>query len=136
MLDLYSRVGAALEDDHHRRPRAAGVQGGHGDLPDAGDHRAQRERYGSRHATLTAELKAYDIKVVDVFITNLGFSQLYSDAIEQKQKQVQDAQRAQARVKQIEAEARQKVAMARARRSRTSPALAVRHRPTACDVSR
>jgi prohibitin 2 len=62
---------------------------------------------------LAAELEPYDIDVVDVFITNLGFSQLYSQAIEEKQKQVQDALRAEARVKQVEAEARQKVAEAR-----------------------
>jgi len=61
---------------------------------------------------LANELKPYDIKVVDVFVTNLGFSQTYTDAIEAKQKQVQDAQRAQARVAQVEAEARQKVAEA------------------------
>lgn len=61
---------------------------------------------------LTAELKPYDISVVDVFITNLGFSETYRQAIEEKQKQVQDALRAQARVKQVEAEARQKVAEA------------------------
>ena len=61
---------------------------------------------------LANELKPYDIKVVDVFVTNLGFSQTYTDAIEAKQKQVQDAQRAQAKVAQVEAEARQKVAEA------------------------
>ena len=47
-----------------------------------------------------------------MFVTNLGFSQVYTDSIEAKQKQVQDAQRAQARVAQVEAEARQKVAEA------------------------
>lgn len=61
---------------------------------------------------LASELSPYDIKVVDVFVTNLGFSQTYTDAIEAKQKQVQDAQRAQAKVAQVEAEARQKVAEA------------------------
>lgn len=61
---------------------------------------------------LEAELAPYDIKVVDVFVKNLGFSQSYTDAIEEKQRQVQDAQRAQAKVKQVEAEARQKVAQA------------------------
>jgi regulator of protease activity HflC (stomatin/prohibitin superfamily) len=44
---------------------------------------------------LTAELSPYDIKVVDVFIRNVGFSQTYTDAIERKQKQAQDAQTAQ-----------------------------------------
>jgi prohibitin 2 len=61
---------------------------------------------------IAAELRPYDIEIVDVFITNLGFSNLYSQAIEEKQKQVQDALRAEARVRQVEAEARQKVAEA------------------------
>lgn len=61
---------------------------------------------------LANELDPYDIHVVDVFVTNLGFSQTYTDAIEAKQKQVQDAQRAQAKVSQVEAEARQRVAEA------------------------
>lgn len=61
---------------------------------------------------LIAELAPYDIKVVDVFVRNLGFSQTYTDAIERKQKQAQDAQTAQAKVAQVEAEARQKVATA------------------------
>lgn len=61
---------------------------------------------------LAEELAPYDIKVVDVFVKNLGFSETYSNAIEEKQKQVQDAQRAEAKVKQVEAEARQKIALA------------------------
>jgi regulator of protease activity HflC (stomatin/prohibitin superfamily) len=64
---------------------------------------------------LIEELAPYDIKVVDVFVKNLGFSKVYTDAIEEKQKQVQDAQRAEAKVKQVEAEARQKVAEAEGR---------------------
>ena len=63
-------------------------------------------------ARLQKELDAYDIKVVDVFVKNLGFSQSYQDAIERKQKQVQDALTAQAKVAQVQAEARQKVAEA------------------------
>lgn len=62
---------------------------------------------------LTKELAPYDIKVIDVFITNLGFSEQYSQAIEEKQKQVQDAQRAEAKVKQVQAEAAQRVAQAK-----------------------
>jgi prohibitin 2 len=74
---------------------------------------AQREQLREKTRTrLALELAPYDIKVVDVFVTNLGFSQVYTDSIEAKQKQVQDAQRAQARVAQVEAEARQKVAAA------------------------
>lgn len=74
---------------------------------------ANREQLRKQtRARLAAELAPYDIDVVDVFVTNLGFSQTYTDAIEAKQKQVQDAQRAQAKVSQVEAEARQKVAEA------------------------
>jgi len=62
---------------------------------------------------LAAQLKPYDIKVVDVFVKNLGFSKEYTDAIEAKQKQQQDALRAQAKVAQVEAEARQRVAEAK-----------------------
>lgn len=61
---------------------------------------------------LTDELALYDIKVVDVFIKNLGFSDLYSKSIEEKQKQVQDALRAEAKVKESQAIAKQKVAEA------------------------
>lgn len=77
------------------------------------DITANREELREQTRTrLAAELKPYDIDVVDVFVTNLGFSQVYTDSIEAKQKQVQDAQRAQARVAEKEAEARQQVATA------------------------
>lgn len=77
------------------------------------DITAQRERLREETRTrLAAELSPYDIKVIDVFVTNLGFSQTYTEAIEAKQKQVQDAQRAQAKVNQVKAEAEQKVAAA------------------------
>jgi regulator of protease activity HflC (stomatin/prohibitin superfamily) len=62
---------------------------------------------------LTAELKPYDIEVVDVFVKNLGFSDTYTGAIEAKQKQVQDALTAQAKVAQVTAEANQKIAEAK-----------------------
>lgn len=77
--------------------------------------RITEERVALRENTkdrLTEELTPYDIKVVDVFITNLGFSQGYTASIEAKQEQVQRALEAQAKVGQIEAEARQKVAEA------------------------
>lgn len=75
---------------------------------------ANREKLREQTRTrLQTELEPYDIRVVDVFVTNLGFSKIYTDSIEAKQKQVQDAQRAQARVAQKEAEARQKVATAK-----------------------
>lgn len=61
---------------------------------------------------LIKELTPYDIKVVDVFIRNLGFSDSYTESIERKQKQVQDALTAQAKVAQVTAEANQRVAEA------------------------
>lgn len=74
---------------------------------------AQREQLREQTRTrLQNELAPYDIKVVDVFVTNLGFSKVYTDSVEAKQKQVQDAQRAQAKVAQVKAEAEQKVAQA------------------------
>jgi regulator of protease activity HflC (stomatin/prohibitin superfamily) len=71
-----------------------------------------QKREGLRSQTrerLTKELEPYDIKVVDVFITNLGFSDTYRTAIEAKQKQVQEAAQARARVAQIRAEKQQKI---------------------------
>jgi prohibitin 2 len=74
---------------------------------------ANRERLKQEtRQKLEAELAPYQIEVVDLFVTNLGFSDSYTKAIEEKQKQVQDALRAQARVAQVEAEARQKIAEA------------------------
>jgi regulator of protease activity HflC (stomatin/prohibitin superfamily) len=61
---------------------------------------------------LRKELSPYSIDVTDLFVSNIGFSQAYTDAIEAKQVQVQAAARAQAKVAQIEAEARQTVASA------------------------
>jgi prohibitin 1 len=70
---------------------------------------ANREQLRSQtRDRLQQELQPYDIDVIDVFVTNLGFSKVYTDSIEAKQKQVQDAQRAQAKVDQIKAEADQK----------------------------
>jgi regulator of protease activity HflC (stomatin/prohibitin superfamily) len=48
-----------------------------------------------------------------VFISNVGYSQAYTNAIEQKQVQVQQAEQAQAKVAQSRAEAEQNVAIAR-----------------------
>jgi prohibitin 2 len=62
---------------------------------------------------LEAELAPYDVKIVDVFLKNIGFSPAYTQAVEQKQVQVQQALQAQAKVAQSEAEARQRVAEAR-----------------------
>ena len=113
VLDLYSRVGPSWETIiiDARVPQVFKEVTSTYQTPDITERREQlREETRKR---LTEELEPYDIKVVDVFITNLGFSQLYSQAIEEKQKQVQDALQAEAKVKQVEAEARQKVAEAR-----------------------
>jgi regulator of protease activity HflC (stomatin/prohibitin superfamily) len=61
---------------------------------------------------LRKELGPYSIDVTDLFVSNIGFSQGYTEAIEQKQVQVQEAARAQAKVAQIKAEAEQTVAAA------------------------
>jgi regulator of protease activity HflC (stomatin/prohibitin superfamily) len=113
VLDLYRRVGRSWKDIivDARVPQVfkevtATYQ--------TQDITANREKLREQTRTrLAAELSPYDIRVVDVFVTNLGFSKVYTDSIEAKQKQVQDAQRAQAKVAQVEAEARQKVALAK-----------------------
>lgn len=61
---------------------------------------------------LKKELGPYSITVTDLFVPNIGFSDAYTAAIEQKQVQVQAAARAQAKVAQIKAEADQQVAQA------------------------
>jgi prohibitin 2 len=53
------------------------------------------------------------VRVVDVFVSNVGYSRAYTNAIEQKQVQVQAALRAEAKVKQAQAEAAQQIARAR-----------------------
>jgi prohibitin 2 len=112
VLDLYRRVGPSWKTTiiESRVPQVFKEVTSTFQTP-----RITEERVALREQTrerLTEELAPYDIKVVDVFITNLGFSDLYSQAIEQKQKQVQDALQAEAKVKQVEAEARQRVAEA------------------------
>lgn len=62
---------------------------------------------------LRRELSQYDIRVVDVFVNNVGYSQAYTNAIEAKQVQVQAALQAQAKVAQAKAEAEQNVEQAR-----------------------
>jgi len=112
VVDLYKRVGAAWKTIiiDARVPQVFKEVTATYATPDLTRKREQlRVDTKSR---LTAELTPYDIKVVDVFVRNLGFSQTYTDAIERKQKQAQDAQTAQAKVAQVEAEARQKVAAA------------------------
>lgn len=73
-------------------------------------------REGLRKETLTRlkqELDPYSITVTDFFITNLGFSQAYQNAITAKQVQVQQAQQAEAKVAQAKAEAEQVIAKAK-----------------------
>jgi prohibitin 2 len=62
---------------------------------------------------LRRELASYDIRVVDVFVNNVGYSEAYTNAIEAKQVQVQAALQAQAKVAQARAEAEQAVAKAK-----------------------
>ena len=62
---------------------------------------------------LRRELAAYDIRVVDVFVNNVGYSEAYTNAIEAKQVQVQAALQAQAKVAQAKAEAEQAIEKAR-----------------------
>jgi regulator of protease activity HflC (stomatin/prohibitin superfamily) len=62
---------------------------------------------------LRRELSTYDIRVVDVFVNNVGYSEAYTNAIEAKQVQVQAALAAQAKVAQARAEAEQAVAKAK-----------------------
>lgn len=112
VLDLYRRVGPSWKETiiESRVPQVFKEVTSTFPTP-----RITEERVALREQTrmrLIEELEPYDIDVVDVFITNLGFSDLYSQAIEQKQKQVQDALQAEAKVKQVEAEAKQKVAEA------------------------
>jgi regulator of protease activity HflC (stomatin/prohibitin superfamily) len=112
VVDLYKRVGPSWKDIiiEARVPQVFKEVTATFPTPKITEERAAlREQTRTR---LIDELDQYDIKVVDVFITNLGFSDQYSQAIEEKQQQVQDAQRAEAKVKQVEAEARQKVAAA------------------------
>jgi regulator of protease activity HflC (stomatin/prohibitin superfamily) len=112
VVDLYKRVGASWKSIiiDARVPQVFKEVTATFTTPDLTRKREQL-RIDTK-SRLTSELAPYDIKVVDVFVRNIGFSQTYTDAIERKQKQAQDAQTAQAKVGQVEAEARQKVASA------------------------
>jgi len=68
---------------------------------------------------LRKELGPYSVDVTDLFVSNIGFSQGYTDAIEAKQVQVQAAARAQAKVAQVQAEAEQAVAQAEGEKKAT-----------------
>ncbi len=83
----------------------------HYQTPEITTHREELRQQARER--LEAELAPYDVRIVDVFLKNIGFSPAYTQAVEQKQVQVQQALQAQAKVAQSEAEARQKVAQAR-----------------------
>jgi regulator of protease activity HflC (stomatin/prohibitin superfamily) len=74
-------------------------------------HRDQLRQETKRR--LTNELAKYDVKIVDVFLKNIGFSDSYTRAVEAKQVQVQQALQAQAKVAQSTAEAAQAIAKAK-----------------------
>jgi regulator of protease activity HflC (stomatin/prohibitin superfamily) len=81
------------------------------ETPELTTHRAEVRK--TTRERLAAELAPYDVKIVDVFLKNVGFSDAYTRAVEQKQVQVQQALQAEAKVAQSTAEAQQKVAQAR-----------------------
>ena len=81
------------------------------ETPELTTHRAEVRK--TTRERLAAELAPYDVKIVDVFLKNVGFSAAYTRAVEQKQVQVQQALQAEAKVAQSKAEAQQKVATAR-----------------------
>lgn len=112
VIDLYKRVGSAWKSIiiNSRVPQVFKETTASYTTPELTQKR-ENLRQDTRER-LTVELAPYDIKVVDVFITNLGFSQSYTDAIERKQKQQQDALTAEAKVAQKQAEAKQLVAEA------------------------
>jgi regulator of protease activity HflC (stomatin/prohibitin superfamily) len=62
---------------------------------------------------LEQELSKYDIRVVDFFVKNVGFSDAYDQAITARNVQAQQALQAEAKVAQVKAEADQAVAQAR-----------------------
>ena len=113
VVDLYKRVGPNWK---HILLDARVLQDfkeitAHYQTPEITTHREElRQQTRER---LEAELAPYDVKIVDVFLKNIGFSPAYTLAVEQKQVQVQQALQAQAKVAQSEAEARQKIAQAR-----------------------
>ncbi|MCY7301729.1 MAG: prohibitin family protein [Thermoleophilia bacterium] len=112
VVDLYRRVGAAWKSIiiDARVPQVFKEVTATYTTPELTAKREQLRIDTKRR--LTDELRPYDIRVVDVFVRNIGFSQSYADAIEAKQKQVQDALTAQAKVAEKQAVARQLVAEA------------------------
>ena len=114
VVDLYKRVGPAWKTIiiDSRVPQIFKEVTSTFATPEITERR--EELRAETRKRLAAELKPYDIQVVDVFIKNLGFSPEYTAAIEAKQKQVQEAAQARARIGQIKAEAKQKIIAATA----------------------
>jgi prohibitin 2 len=113
VVDLYKRVGPNWK---HILLDARVLQDfkeitAHYQTPEITTHREELRQQTRKR--LEAELAPYDVRIVDVFLKNIGFSPAYTLAVEQKQVQVQQALQAQAKVAQSEAEARQKIAQAR-----------------------
>ncbi len=113
VVDLYKRVGPSWKNIiiEARVPQAFKEVTSTFPTPALTVNREELRR--QTRDKLIKELDPYDIKVIDVFITNLGFSEQYTQSIEEKQQQVQDALRAEAKVKQVQAEAAQRVAAAK-----------------------
>lgn len=112
VVDLYKRVGASWKTIivDSRVPQVFKETTASYQTPDITAKREQLRR--DVRARLSDELTPYDIRVVDVFVTNLGFSSSYTNSIEAKQKQVQDALRQEAKIREAEAIGDQKVATA------------------------
>ena len=137
VLDLYRRVGPAWKATiiESRVPQVFKEVTSTFPTP-----RITEERVALREQTrerLIQELEPYDIDVVDVFITNLGFSELYSQAIEAEAEA--GAGRSAGRGQGQAGRGRGTPACRRGRRerrSRTSLVLAVTLPPTACVSAR
>lgn len=80
-------------------------------LDRAGLHQQVLKRLRAEMCPQTTD-KPWCVNIVDVFISNVGYSKAYTNAIEAKQVQVQQAEQAQAKVAQARAEADQNVALA------------------------
>lgn len=113
VVDLYKTVGATWKDVllDGRVPQDFKETTAQFSSPDITLKRPELRRITL--SRLRAELGRYDIRVVDVFVNNVAYSDAYTRAIEEKQVQVQAALRAEAKVAQATAEANQRVATAR-----------------------
>jgi regulator of protease activity HflC (stomatin/prohibitin superfamily) len=113
VVDLYKTVGAAWKNVllDGRVPQDFKETTAQFSSPDITLKRPELRRITL--SRLRAELGQYDIRVVDVFVNNVAYSDAYTRAIEEKQVQVQAALRAEAKVAQATAEANQRIATAR-----------------------